>query len=140
MIQNRDSIIAIHEFSFMSEALALYDGKIKAINEAIYKPRDPISDGLCDRGEYFFGLGFIAIQCYFDALINGCKLSKQTFPPWIQSFRHYTCNVVPITLFPNMCMGFDHVLEAYYNSTKSLGFFIFLCCFIMSYLATKAYN
>jgi hypothetical protein len=40
----------------------MLDKKISGIQLLISSSSDPDSDGLCDRGEYFIGIGFVAIQ------------------------------------------------------------------------------
>ena len=48
----------------LCELLDMLDEKITGIDSLVSKSRDPESDGLCDRGEYFIGVGFVAIQQY----------------------------------------------------------------------------
>jgi hypothetical protein len=58
-------MVPIATFSHLIAHLNLLDIELDRINSAIRNSRDPVSDGLCDRGEYFIGHGFIAIQTYF---------------------------------------------------------------------------
>lgn len=72
------------EIYLLKQALDLYDVKIRDIDDKITRSSDPDSDGFFDLGEYFIGLGFIAIQCYFDAVINQFNLEKKdalSLPP-----------------------------------------------------------
>lgn len=50
----------------LCELLDMLDEKITEIVSLVSKSRDPESDGLCDRGEYFVGVGFVAIQQYLN--------------------------------------------------------------------------
>jgi hypothetical protein len=64
------------ELCLLKGALELYDTKIVKIDEEIKTSKYPDED-LFDTCEYYIGLGFIAIQCYFDAIINQFKISKK---------------------------------------------------------------
>lgn len=79
LIENENELFSVcdDELNLLSEALDIYDKKISKIDAQIKMSRSPSDDGLCDRGEYFIGLGFIAIQCYFDAVINQFKITKK---------------------------------------------------------------
>ena len=48
----------------LSKYLKLLDSELIKINAAIAESMDPVSDGLCDSGEYIIGNGFVAIQHY----------------------------------------------------------------------------
>ena len=50
------------ELGILCELLDILDGKLVEIDQLIRKSEDPESDGLLDRGEYFIGVGFVAIQ------------------------------------------------------------------------------
>ena len=56
--------------------LDILDAKISEINGLIELSPDPDSEGLCDKGEYFIGLGFVAIQQYLVETIIFTGLSK----------------------------------------------------------------
>ena len=58
------SYITSANFSHLSAHVRLLDAEVVRIYSAVKVSRDPVSDGLCDRGEYFIGHGFIAIQVY----------------------------------------------------------------------------
>jgi len=58
------------ELDRLRELLEVLDGKLCQIEKSILNSADPESDGLFDRGEYFIGVGFVAIQQHFiDSLI-----------------------------------------------------------------------
>jgi hypothetical protein len=76
--ENESYSVCDDELNLLSEALEMYDEKISEIDAQIKMSRSPSDEGLCDRGEYFIGLGFIAIQCYFDAVINQFNITKKT--------------------------------------------------------------
>lgn len=48
----------------LTELLGLLDTKLSEIHRLISASVDPDSEGLCDKGEYFIGVGFVAIQQY----------------------------------------------------------------------------
>src|ERR1017187_2358902 len=52
------------ELAILCELLGMLDKKIYEIQLLMSISSDPESDGLCDRGEYFIGVGFAAIQQY----------------------------------------------------------------------------
>lgn len=60
----------------LRELLDLLDGKIADINGQVANSRDPDSEGLCDRGEYFIGVGFVALQQYLAETIMFTGISK----------------------------------------------------------------
>ncbi len=58
------------ELGRLYELLELLDSKLHEIEKCISESIDPESDGLLDRGEYFIGVGFVAIQQHLtDSLI-----------------------------------------------------------------------
>lgn len=58
------------EIALLGDLLAMIDKELLRIQAQIELSKDPESDGLLDRGEYFVGVGFTAIQQYFtDTLI-----------------------------------------------------------------------
>jgi hypothetical protein len=71
-----DNEFADGELWRLRELLDLLDVKISEINELIKASPDPDSEGLCDRGEYFIGVGFVAIQQYLVETIMFSGLSK----------------------------------------------------------------
>ncbi len=60
----------------LRELFVILDKKLDEINLLIKDSLDPDSEGLCDRGEYFIGLGFVAIQQYLVETILFTGLSK----------------------------------------------------------------
>ena len=62
MLLTKDSKFYDTEIIRLSELLAMLDEKIFKIDSLISSSVDPESDGLLDRGEYFIGIGFVAIQ------------------------------------------------------------------------------
>jgi len=73
--------IAGSRLAIICELFVLLDGKIFEIHNSIRKSVDPESDGLCDRGEYFMGIGFVAAQQYLvDTIVTG--IAKQKAYEW----------------------------------------------------------
>lgn len=64
------------ELQLLSELLFLLDKKITEIIELMATSSDPESDGLTDRGEYFIGVGFTAIQQYLTDTLTLTGISK----------------------------------------------------------------
>ncbi|MET1257638.1 hypothetical protein [Aliikangiella maris] len=64
------------ELAILCEFLEMIDQKLNSINELISNSIDPDSDGLCDRGEYFIGIGFVAIQQYLVESLIATGVSK----------------------------------------------------------------
>lgn len=60
----------------LQELFEMLDGKLADIDARMEKSADPDSDGLCDQGEYFIGLGFVAIQQYLVETIMFTGLAK----------------------------------------------------------------
>lgn len=54
------------ELNLLSDLLSLLDGQIHAIRFSMLGTIPPESEGLADRGEYFIGVGFAAIQQYLN--------------------------------------------------------------------------
>ncbi len=52
------------EFPKLCELLGLLDERLSEIQSLISRSKDPDAEGLCDRGEYFIGVGFVAMQQY----------------------------------------------------------------------------
>lgn len=61
----------------LCEFLQVIDVKLFEINDCISKSIDPESDGLFDRGEYFIGIGFVAIQQHLSESLIGMKPDKK---------------------------------------------------------------
>jgi hypothetical protein len=64
------------ELGVLCELLELLDGKIRNINLQIKQHKDPGIDGLGDKGEYFIGVGFVAMQQYLVETILFTGLEK----------------------------------------------------------------
>lgn len=66
------------ELSRLCELLEMLDLKLSDISVKISESADLDSDGLCDKGEYFIGVGFVAMQQYMiDTLLyTGVDKSK----------------------------------------------------------------
>ncbi len=65
------------ELSRLCELLEVIDSKLYEIEECISKSVDPESDGLLDRGEYFIGVGFVAIQQHLNDSLIGINFNKK---------------------------------------------------------------
>ncbi len=68
--------IAISNFGHLSAHLNLLDLALIPIHSAIKNSHNPDLDGLCDRGEYFIGQGFIAIQTFVATAYPQTGISK----------------------------------------------------------------
>lgn len=64
------------ELWVLRELLDMLDKKLFEIFRLIKESHDPDSDGLCDKGEYFIGIGFVAIQQYLVETILFTGLDK----------------------------------------------------------------
>lgn len=64
------------DLQLLSELLAILDSKLAEISSLIVASVDPESDGLTDRGEYFVGVGFSAIQQYLTDTLTLTGISK----------------------------------------------------------------
>lgn len=62
---------------YLKYFLELIDREILDIYEKIKVSADPDSDGLCDKGEYIIGYGFIAIQRYMISTSPKTSLTKK---------------------------------------------------------------
>lgn len=64
------------ELRLLSELLNDLDKKVFEINRIIASSVDPVSDGLTDRGEYFVGVGFSAMQQYLTDTLTLTDIKK----------------------------------------------------------------
>lgn len=64
------------ELSYLDELLASIDRTLSEINIKIKSSIDPESEGLCDKGEYFIGVGFCAMQRYLVDVLQDKKIDK----------------------------------------------------------------
>lgn len=76
MILDFESGLIDTQLGFLSEFLEMIDQKLISINELISNSTDPDSDGLCDRSEYFIGIGFAAIQQHLVESLIATGVSK----------------------------------------------------------------
>lgn len=65
------------ELAILCDLFDMIDEKLVEIGRLIKKSKDPESDGLLDRGEYFIGVGFVAIQRYLIETILFTGLEKR---------------------------------------------------------------
>ena len=75
------------DFNVLAELLGLLDTKLKDISDRIRHSNDPDADGLCDRGEYFIGVGFAAMQQYIVSTFTPLEVLKDvalSIPPIVQ--------------------------------------------------------
>lgn len=77
LLLNEDQILD-RELSLLNEFLLLVDDKLTEVNRLISLSADPDSDGLCDKGEYFIGIGFVAMQQYMTDTLLFRGISKES--------------------------------------------------------------
>lgn len=66
------------EMALLADLLAMIDNELFQVQAHIEASKDTESDGLLDRGEYFVGIGFTAIQQYFTDTLTLEKFDKKT--------------------------------------------------------------
>ncbi|MBV5347411.1 hypothetical protein [Lamprocystis purpurea] len=66
------------EMALLADLLAMVDKEILRVQEKIKASKDPETDGLLDRGEYFVGIGVTAIQQYFSDTLTLTGIDKKT--------------------------------------------------------------
>lgn len=66
------------EMGLLADLLAMVDKEILRVQEQINASKDPETDGLLDRGEYFVGIGITAIQQYFTDTLTLTSIDKKT--------------------------------------------------------------
>lgn len=71
-----DLIFGDAELSYLEELLGSIDKTLSDINLRIRNSIDPESDGLCDKGEYFIGAGFCAMQRYLADVLQDKRIDK----------------------------------------------------------------
>ncbi|WP_442513833.1 hypothetical protein [Pseudomonas promysalinigenes] len=52
------------ELQILREFLELIDGRLELLSGMIATSADPDAEGLCERGDYLIGIGFVAVQQY----------------------------------------------------------------------------
>jgi len=72
-----DEQFADDQLHLLSELLALLDTKIIDIYKRLGETSNPESEGLFDRGEYFFGIGLVAIQQYLADTLTLTGIEKK---------------------------------------------------------------
>lgn len=75
-ILGSDGEIIDTELGILQEALELLDTKLISVESEIQVSKDPDSDGILDRGEYFIGLGFVSIQQYLNDTLTFSRVNK----------------------------------------------------------------
>ncbi|MBZ9561011.1 hypothetical protein [Pseudomonas sp. P116] len=76
------------DFNALAALLGLLDTELKTINTQIKQSADPDSDGLCDRGEYFIGVGFAGIQRYIASTYRTLGIEQGAalaLPPFVKN-------------------------------------------------------
>lgn len=66
------------EIALLADLLAMIDKELLRVQAQIETSKDPESDGLLDRGEYFVGIGFTVIQQYFADTLTLTGIDKKT--------------------------------------------------------------
>lgn len=74
--KNNEIVFGDAELSYLEELLGSIDKIISDINSKIKSSVDPESDGLFDKGEYFIGAGFCAMQRYLVDVLEDKKIDK----------------------------------------------------------------
>lgn len=74
--KDNDLIFDDVELSYLEELLSSIDIILSNINLRIKNSTDPESDGLCDKSEYFIGVGFCAMQRYLADILQDTKIDK----------------------------------------------------------------
>lgn len=69
--------LADGELQILREFLELIDGRLELLSEMIAKSDDPDAEGLCERGEYLIGIGFVAVQQYLYDTCICVNISKE---------------------------------------------------------------
>ena len=77
MIFDIDGEIIDDEIGLLQESLFHLDFKISSVDALIRETVDPDGASLCDRGEHFIGLGFVACQKYLAATYGPAKIQKR---------------------------------------------------------------
>jgi hypothetical protein len=72
--ENKVKDLALYQ---LCELLDVIDSKLCEIEECVSKSLNPESDCPLDRGEYFIGIGFVAIQQHLSESLIGMKLGKK---------------------------------------------------------------
>jgi hypothetical protein len=73
-----DDEFADAELSYLEELLGCIDKILSDVHSRIKTSVDPESEGLCDKGEYFIGVGFCAMQRYLVDVLQDKGIDKGT--------------------------------------------------------------
>lgn len=76
--KDNELIFADAELSYLEELLGSIDKILSEINLKIKYSIDTERDGLCDKGEYFIGAGFCAMQRYLVDVLQDKKIDMGT--------------------------------------------------------------
>lgn len=71
-----DDEFADPELSYLEELLGCVDKVLSDVHSRIKDSIDPESEGLCDKGEYFIGVGFCAMQRYLVDVLQDKRIDK----------------------------------------------------------------
>jgi hypothetical protein len=74
--KDTDLLFGDAELSYLEELLGSIDKILSDISLRINISTDPESDGLCDKGEYFIGAGFCAMQRYLADVLQDKRIDK----------------------------------------------------------------
>lgn len=96
------------ELTRLCELLELLDQKLYMIQTLISQSNDSDSDGLCDTGEYFIGVGFVAIQQYLVDTLTFTGLDKRDA---FKLGRFYSEGITFIDLFNSAANWWKHEAE-----------------------------
>lgn len=75
-IKISDDEFADPEFSYLVELLGCLDKVLSDVHLKFTGSVDPESEGLCDKGEYFIGVGFSAMQRYLVDVLQDKRIDK----------------------------------------------------------------
>lgn len=75
-IKISDDEFADLELSYLVELLGCVDKVLSDVHLKIRGSVDPESEGLCDKGEYFIGVGFSAMQRYLVDVLQDKRIDK----------------------------------------------------------------
>jgi hypothetical protein len=109
------SEIADPEYGLLSELLDILDGQLEEITKKIIQSKDPESDGLTDKGEYFIGIGFTAIQQYLAETLILTGVSKSRA---LELGQEYSENVTYVAIINAAANWWKHEPEWFPEGPK----------------------
>tara|TARA_R110001606_G_scaffold399101_1_gene580713 strand:- start:3236 stop:3766 length:531 start_codon:yes stop_codon:yes gene_type:complete len=77
LLVDENGVTVNTELFRLCKLLEIIDSKLYEIEACISRSVDPESDGLFDLGEYFIGVGFVAIQQHLNDSLIGIDLNKK---------------------------------------------------------------